>query len=84
MGHLPSSRQGNACATFGALAPRAPRTALETSFGVIGRSLDSSGDPRQCCLGDSGTGIIDTGASKSVIGEKRVNALLATLRPIHI
>ena len=57
------------------------RTALETSFGVV-RSRNREIEDRTS-LGPDGTGIIDTGASKSVIGEKRVNALLATLKPRH-
>lgn len=59
------------------------RRACETCFGVNVRSPEQSETCRQPHLGDQGTGIIDTGASKSVIGEKRVNALLSTLQPIH-
>ena len=59
------------------------RRACETCFGVNGRSPEQSEKFRQPLLGDQGTGIIDTGASKSVIGEKRVNALLSTLKSIH-
>eukprot|EP00435_Cladocopium_sp_Y103_P018919 s1103_g4.t1 len=59
------------------------RRAIETSFGVIGRSPENSEKDGSDSLGDSGTGIIDTGASKSVIGEKRVSALLSTLDPMH-
>ena len=57
------------------------KRALETSFGVVRsrkNETESSAD-----LGPSGTGIIDTGASKSVIGEKRVSDLLATLKHEH-
>ena len=59
------------------------RRAIETSFSVTGRSPESTEESRNGSLGDSGTGIIDTGASKSVIGEKRVSALLTTLKAEH-
>ena len=59
------------------------RRAIETSFSVTGRSPESTEESRNGSLGDSGTGIIDTGASKSVIGEKRVSALLSTLKAEH-
>ena len=50
------------------------RNALETGFSVsnsLKNECECSGD-----LDPDGTGIIDTGASKSVIGEKRVSPLL--------
>ena len=57
------------------------RKAVEQSFSV------TRSQPNGCEgvdeLGSKGTGIIDTGASKSVIGEKRVSALLATLSRHH-
>ncbi|CAL1129202.1 unnamed protein product [Cladocopium goreaui] len=48
-----------------------------------GHDLANWQESRNGSLGDSGTGIIDTGASKSVIGEKRVSALLTTLKAEH-
>ena len=57
------------------------KKAWEASFSVI-RSLKSDRERVQD-LGDKGSGIIDTGASKTVIGEKRVHDLLATLSTDH-
>lgn len=57
------------------------RKALETGFGVsrfLKNECESSGD-----LGPDGTGIIDTGDSKSVIGEKLVSPLLKSLHEKH-
>lgn len=54
------------------------KRALETSFGVV-RSQVS--DRVEHALGSERTGIIDTGASKSVVGEKRAQGLLPTLKP---
>ena len=47
------------------------RKAVESSFSVV-RSLKND-RVRVHDLGDKGSGIIDTGASKTVIGEKRVH-----------
>eukprot|EP00435_Cladocopium_sp_Y103_P020778 s1772_g5.t1 len=60
---------------------KALRKACETSFSVV-RSPVSDRVKGQA-LGEYGTGIIDTGASKTVIGEKRVHHLLATLKADH-
>ena len=57
------------------------KRALETSFGVVRSRKNETGSSAD--LGPSGTGIIDTGASKSVIGEKRVSDLLAILKHEH-
>ena len=57
------------------------KKACEASFSVV-RSLKTDGERVQD-LGDKGSGIIDTGASKTVIGEKRVHDLLATLSTDH-
>ena len=55
--------------------------ALETSFSVVRSPVaEHVKGPR---IDENGTGIIDTGASKTVIGEKRVRSLLATLQPSH-
>eukprot|EP00435_Cladocopium_sp_Y103_P046045 s2366_g13.t1 len=56
------------------------RSALETGFSVS-RSLKTECEGGD--LGPDGTGIIDTGASKSVIGEKRVDSLLNSLSANH-
>eukprot|EP00435_Cladocopium_sp_Y103_P051301 s650_g15.t2 len=57
------------------------KRALETSFGVVRSQKNDTESSQE--LGPTGSGIIDTGASKSVIGEKRVSDLLATLKPEH-
>ena len=57
------------------------RRALETSFGVVRSQTQETESSQE--LGPSGSGIINTGASKSVIGEKSVSALLASLKPEH-
>ena len=57
------------------------RRAIETSFGVVRSQTRETESSQE--LGPTGSGIIDTGASKSVIGEKRVSDLLASLKPKH-
>ena len=56
------------------------KVCFETSFGVVRSQTETEGSQE---LGPIGSGIIDTGASKSVIGEKRVSSLLASLKPEH-
>ena len=57
------------------------RKVLETGFSVVRSPMAESDHGRS--LVEKGTGIIDTGASKTVIGEKRVKGLLATLPESH-
>lgn len=57
------------------------KKALETGFSVVRSPTAECEHDRS--LVEKGTGIIDTGASKTVIGEKRVKGLLATLPESH-